>query len=464
MSSQVFGIIAPHPPIMVPEVGGARSQATRSSSVALSQAADLLGRWNPDTVVIMSPHAPTVSEAFVVETAERVRGDLAQFGAPDVSLAYDGDPVLADALLERLALMGLPALDRSGSASLHSGLLDHGVVVPMNFLDPAGRWPVLVLSLSWLPYEEHRVLGEILAQAAAELGKRIAFIASGDCSHRLTKDAPAGYEPRAASFDRELVEIVESTQFDRLSRIEPQLIEAAGECGLRSFITLGGVAAPATSRVLAYEGPWGVGYLTAVVNEHMLDSDGVGEAPIDVAVPDRGDKGGAAGSAESEIVALARRTITEYLTSGRILTAPRLAETALPPRAGAFVSLHRQGSLRGCIGTIAPTAPTLAEEVVHNAIQAASADPRFPTMSIEELDDLEISVDVLHPAEECEFSDLDPARYGVIVSSGWKRGLLLPALEGVDSVSEQVEIARRKAGIDASETLRFERFEVDRYV
>lgn len=444
---------------MVSEVGGARAGMTSDSATAMCAAAELLERFDPDTVVIMSPHAPAVSDAFVIETAAQVEGDLGQFGAAQVDLAYAGDPELAKSLIAALDERGIPVVDRAEIPSLHSGHLDHAVLVPMSFLDPESRWPLLVISLSWLSYSEHRALGEVLAEVAERLGRRIAFVASGDCSHRLTKDAPAGFDPAGAEFDRTLVELLARSDFDGLSRIDSTLIERAGECGLRSFITMGGVATPAIARVLAYEGPWGVGYLTAVVNEDLArEHAGSGSTP------EVGSKGGVAGEAESEMVVLARRAITTYLETGTQLESPILRDLALPVRAGAFVSLHRQEQLRGCIGTIAPTAPTLAEEVVHNAIQAATADPRFPSMTTEELRDLDISVDVLHPAQDCEFEDLDPAVFGVIVSHGWKRGLLLPDLPGVDTPEQQVDIACRKAGIGSDEVVRLQRFRVDRHV
>jgi len=419
----------------------------------------MLERFDPDTVVIMSPHAPAASDAFVVETAAQVEGDLGQFGAAQVDLAYVGDPELARALIAGLDARGIPVVDRAQVPSLQSGHLDHAVLVPMSFLDPESRWPLLVISLSWLPYSSHRVLGEVLAEVALHLNRRIAFVASGDCSHRLTKDAPSGYDPAGAEFDTTLVELLDRSDFDGLAKIDPVLIERAGECGLRSFITMGGAAAPAIARVLAYEGPWGVGYLTAVVNEDLAH-----EHAHSALTPEAGSKGGAAGEAESEIVRLARDAITMYLETGRQPESPILKDPALPERAGAFVSLHRQEQLRGCIGTIVPTAPTLAEEVVHNAIQAATADPRFPSMTTEELRDLDISVDVLHPSEDCEFEDLDPAVFGVIVSHGWKRGLLLPDLEGVDTPEQQVDIASRKAGISPGERIDLQRFRVDRHV
>ena len=245
--------------------------------------------------------------------------------------------------------------------------------------------------------------------------------------------------------------------------LDPEMVEAGGECGLRSFITLGGfLGDDAPTRVLAYEGPWGVGYLTALAGADALRLPQSAEDAGRV-TPESGRKGGAAGRPESEIVGLARRTIEAFVRERRVLEPPPLSDAAFPERAGAFVSLHREGELRGCIGTILPTQETLAEEVAHNAIQAATADPRFPPMSPGELADLDVKVDVLRQPETCRVSDLDPRQYGVIVSSGWRRGLLLPDLEGVDDVRTQVEIAMRKAGINPGEPCSFERFQVDRY-
>ncbi len=452
MSSKVFGIVSPHPPIMVESVGGPRSGVTSASIDALHSAAGLLRRFDPDTVVLMSPHSPAASDAFLVDTAATYAGSFAQFGAPEATYAYSGDSELAQRLLERLNEAGIPAVNRAHSPGFASGELDHAAMVPLHFLDRKGEFPLVEISLSWLSYEQHRALGEQVQLAAEDLGRRIAFVASGDCSHRLTPDAPAGFSPRGSEFDARLVELLNTSDYAGLAHIDPDLVEAAGECGLRSFITLGGVVDDATTRVLSYEGPWGVGYLTAVANEQVVPP-----------TPNSGAKGGLPGSEEPEIVRLARRTIEGYVASGATPTPAPLADAALPTQAGAFVSLHRGGELRGCIGTISPVAPTLAEEVVRNAVEAAVHDPRFPALSADELGDLEIKVDVLHAPEPCTFTDLDPATYGVIVSSGFRRGLLLPDLEGVDTPEQQVAIALRKAGIDSREDVELQRFKVDRY-
>jgi AmmeMemoRadiSam system protein A len=167
---------------------------------------------------------------------------------------------------------------------------------------------------------------------------------------------------------------------------------------------------------------------------------------------------------EHPLVRLARQTIEEYIRHDRVIAPP----TPLPPemqgQAGAFVSLHRKGQLRGCIGTFMPTQENIALEVINNAIAAATRDPRFPPLTPQELNDLEISVDVLSPPEEiASLRDLDPRRYGVIVQSGWRRGLLLPDLEGIDTPEQQVQIACRKAGIAPGEHIRLFRFTVQRY-
>jgi AmmeMemoRadiSam system protein A len=166
-------------------------------------------------------------------------------------------------------------------------------------------------------------------------------------------------------------------------------------------------------------------------------------------------------------VQLARKTIETYVREGRVIKQPEELTPEMQQQAGTFVSLHSpDGELRGCIGTIEPTQDNVALEVIQNAISAATRDPRFPPVRPEELDGLDVKVDVLMPPEPVESLDqLDPKRYGVIVESAtdWRRGLLLPDLEGVDTVEYQVDIARRKAFIGPHEPVKLYRFEVKRY-
>ena len=168
---------------------------------------------------------------------------------------------------------------------------------------------------------------------------------------------------------------------------------------------------------------------------------------------------------KSSYAKLAKEAIKNYIKQGKIITPPKdLPEEMINQRAGVFVSLKKFGDLRGCIGTFMPTQENIAQEIIKNAISAAVDDPRFPPVTVSELEDLSISVDVLSAPEEVkDIFQLDPKKYGVIVSSGYKKGLLLPDLEGVDTAEYQIDIAKRKAGIYPDEKVKLYRFEVKRY-
>jgi AmmeMemoRadiSam system protein A len=163
------------------------------------------------------------------------------------------------------------------------------------------------------------------------------------------------------------------------------------------------------------------------------------------------------------VVKLAKEAVESYVRAGKT---PKLKDLTpeMRERAGVFVSLHKHGQLRGCIGTFEPAKKNVAEEIIANAINSSTGDPRFHPVTASELDDLEYSVDILtKPEPVIDISQLDPKKYGVIVESGWKKGLLLPDLEGVDSVEEQIAICRLKAGISASEPIKLYRFQVRRF-
>ena len=164
------------------------------------------------------------------------------------------------------------------------------------------------------------------------------------------------------------------------------------------------------------------------------------------------------------LVELARRSIESYVVDKKTLNPPTELTEEMKGRAGVFVSLKKKGELRGCIGTFAPTTESVAEEVIRNAIESATRDPRFPTVEKEEIPELEISVDVLtEPVKVASAKELDAKRFGVIVKSGMKRGLLLPDLEGVNTPEEQIAICRRKAWISDDEPVELYKFEVKRY-
>ena len=164
------------------------------------------------------------------------------------------------------------------------------------------------------------------------------------------------------------------------------------------------------------------------------------------------------------LIELAKKSIEAYVKEKKIINPPDKLADEMKGRAGVFVSLKKKGNLRGCIGTFAPTCDNIAQEVIRNAIESATSDPRFPPVTKDEIPELEISVDVLtEPQKVSSIEDLDAKRFGVIVKSGMRRGLLLPDLAGVNTPEEQIKICRRKAGIGEDEPVELYKFEVRRY-
>lgn len=233
-------------------------------------------------------------------------------------------------------------------------------------------------------------------------------------------------------------EIIKEGKLEKFLEMDKDMVEEAGECGLRSLQILAGIldGLPLKSQVLSYEGPWGVGYMTAYFEVEKE---------------------------EDKLVLLAKEAIRSRIVSGKRLVAGDSYEQLKGKRKGCFVSLHKFGDLRGCIGTIEPTKENLALEIIANAESAALEDSRFPPVRRDELDDLVVSVDELGPIESCLFEDLDPQVYGVIVKKGYRRGLLLPALAGIETPEEQVAIAREKAMIRPQEEVEYYRFKVTRH-
>ena len=455
-------VIVPHPPVILPEVGRGREREIQSTLDAYRAAARWVAAWKPETLIVASPHVAMYSDYFHIPPGKRTAGTMASFGAPQVRLETEYDIDLRRTLIQEAETMGI----RAGTMGERDAALDHGTLIPLYFLQEAGvNVPIVRIGLSGFSPLTHYRLGQCVARSVGKLNRRAVFVASGDLSHKLRADGPYGYAPEGPLLDQELTEAMKTADFLRFLTLDPSLCERAAECGVRSFQIMAGAldGLSVKPEYLGHEGKFGVGYAIALFAVTGHDTGRCYAEQYERAERERLERRKAS---EDPWVQLARRSLETYVRTGKTLSElpDGLPESMTRERAGAFVSLHVRDSLRGCIGTTAPTADSVAWEIVRNAVSAGTRDPRFPPVRASELDALEYSVDVLGTPEAVDSeADLDVKRYGVIVSSGGRRGLLLPDLDGVDSVAQQVDIARQKGGIGARERYALERFEVVRH-
>lgn len=415
----VYSVFVPHPPLLVPEVGRGEERKCQASLAAYRELARRLTRAEVETVIIVSPHAPLSKAGITLALENTLQGDFKQFGAGQVNLSFPSDGKVIAQLQKDLPDV-IPV----------RGVIDHGAFVPLYFLERAG-WQGKVV-LMGMPLEQPEKYGVHLGRILESLPGRLALVASGDLSHRLKEEGPYGFDPAGPEFDQFVVETLQR-DVKKIADLPADLVDKAGECGYRS-LRLALAAKEGAPEVLSYEGPFGVGYLVADLYH------------------------------SSPLPQWARRCLTSYLEKSDPGPLTNLSSPEFALRRGCFVTLKQGGYLRGCIGTTEAWQENLALEIQHNAVAAGTQDPRFRPVRLDELDSLSFTVDVLGELEQISGPDqLDPWRYGVVVRQRRKSGLLLPHLEGVDTVADQIRIAKQKAGIPEQEPVELWRFEVKRH-
>jgi AmmeMemoRadiSam system protein B/AmmeMemoRadiSam system protein A len=314
---------------------------------------------------------------------------------------------------------------------------EHAIEVQLPFLQyfkPDVK--IVPIVLGYASVEDYKDIGKSIAKALKKAGCEAVIMVSSDMNH---------YEPQHVTKDKDSQAIEAVLELD-----EDELISRVRE----NNITMCGVA-PAMSMITAVK-ELGASHGELVMYRTSGDTTGEIDSVVGYA--------GVIITGMSPLVKLAKDTVDAYITRGEIIEPPEILIPEMENKAGVFVSIHKKGALRGCIGTFEPSEENVAREIIVNAISSATRDPRFSSVDPEELDLLDYSVDVLTEPEAVEDEDqLDPRKYGVIVESGYHRGLLLPDLEGVDTVEQQIDICRQKAGIPSSRKVNLYRFEVKRY-
>ncbi len=436
----------PHPPLIIPNIGKGEEDKVSLTIDSYNQVAREVASLEPDTIIISSPHAPFFYDGFYLIDGDHAEGNFARFGAREVSFSEDVDSEFVE-YLENLAMKEDFPAKRVGEEPL-----DHGVMVPLYFIRKYyKKGKIVVVGCSSMSNVEHYRLGRYIQKTVFDLNRKVVYIASGDLSHKLQTYGPYGYEADGPVYDQMIMDTLSHARFGELIHYDPDFLDRVAECGHPSFTMMAGAldGYDVIPRFYSHEDITGVGYGICSFYPNGFDQERHFLKDLET----------------DPYVLLARNTITSYITTGNIPSMPTyVAPEMLSNQAGVFVSIHKNGALRGCIGTFLPTTNSICSEIMMNAVAASTRDPRFSPITEDELKDLDISVDVLSPPEDVSsLEELDPKRYGVIVRNGSRRGLLLPDLEGVDDIDTQLMIAKSKAGIAPEEEIQIQRFEVIRH-
>lgn len=460
-----YAALSPHPPLIIPAVGGNRITEVSATVQAMKEVAGEVAERDPDTLIFLTPHGNVFSDCITCLGESQLYGDLNEFGAGIPGKRYRNDTDLVNEIARRSTEQGIDFVILDSLITEQYQLksqLDHGILVPLYYIQEAKEKEIQLVAIStgFLSVTDLYMLGKIIREAADKMARNAVVIASGDMSHRLTKDGPYEYHADGERFDLSVKQMLAQGEVENLLNIPEELRENAGECGYRSLVILLGTldGYSFASQIYSYEGPFGVGYLVAGLTPgEKTDSifDKI-QTKRQLEIKKWRD-------AESAPVRWARMNLESYVREGNTPVLPVEMELLKEQQAGAFVSIKKEGQLRGCIGTTHPVYANLAQEIASNAVSAGTRDPRFAAIQAAELDKLVYSVDILGETEECKREDLDPGQYGVIVSGNGKTGLLLPNLEGIDTIEKQLGIALQKAGISRQEKFRIYRFKVERY-
>lgn len=452
------GFLLPHPPLIIPEVGKGREEKIRNTINSYESIAKKIKKLSPESLIVISPHAPAYLDYFQVTKGEKVSGSFMEFGAGDVELEANIDMELSDSIIEEGKKVGL-SLGYEGRQEP----LDHGTMIPLYFIKKEYSCPIVRLAVSGFSLEDHYRYGMAIQKAIESLNRKIVVIVSGDLSHNLdrTKDT---YSKSGEKFDELVANTFRRGEFLKLLSLDGEFLNEVGECGMKPLTILMGIldGYDVSGNWLSYEAPFGVGY---GVGEFKVLEKNKDREYLKLMINSKKEKIKNIREKESDPVRLARHALESMVRLGEVED-PKwdVGESILKDKAGVFVSLNKDGSLRGCIGTLEPAQENVGEEIINNAVSAGLKDFRFSPVSEEELEEIVYSVDILGESEIVEsLDDLDINRYGVIVESGNKRGVLLPNIASVKSVEDQVGIALDKANITSDEDYVLRRFEVIRY-
>ena len=480
------GYFMPHAPIILPTIGITEADCVSNTYHAMMAAGKEIAEESPDTIIIISPHGPRFSDVIPIHDQEVYKGNLNIFGDFDTRFEYKKDDVFITELLE-LSSEEQGDFYRFESEDFKrfeiDKTLDHGVLVPLYFVQQFfNDFELVIMSDADFDPISLMKAGALIDYTAANLQKNVVVIASGDLSHTLSDQGPYHYHPASKIVDEAVVKAFQKSQLLALTALEYETVESAEICGLNSLFMLFGVYNNKAykTRCLSYEGPFGVGYAVgSITHVPALKEPNWMHQVIDileVRAKEQHEKSHPFCRIAYEIIKQKTQTgispvvylekNTCFIGCESIALSPENYKLLMTPCDGLFVSIKKNGVIRGCIGTVeGDEKEACYKQLAYYALQAAYKDPRFDPINVEEIQMITLHVELLsklipivHPI------DHDVKKYGIYICGKDTSGVLLPNVAGVDNPVDQLRIVLHKAGLSVDEVEESYHFTVEKFI
>lgn len=476
----------PHAPVFLPTIGISEAPSVKQTYDAMHKAAKEIKEIAPDTIIVISPHGPRFSDALAIYNQQEYRGDLNIYGDFDNTYKFEKDDELIKAILEKSDANNMRYHPLSEAEFNKFGVetaLDHGVLVPLYFITRHYTdFKLVCISDGDFDYAELIASGQIIKLASEALNRNVVVIASGDLSHTLSNQGPYEYNSAGPVVDNSVTAAINESNLDKLAFIDEDEVSAAQICGLNTLMILLGLydTCEYESKLLSYEGPFGVGY---GVGKFKALAKTLPHKRSETIIVEMKKKALLKQKSMHSFCNLALKVISYkaihglsprvsiqeegIIIDGEIMPLSKIELSELKRETnGIFVSVKKNGKLRGCIGQYASETPEpLYKQICYYAQQAAFKDPRFDAVTPDELPLLTVSIDLLSDLFKVMAPTMyDVKTYGIFVRKGDNSGILLPDISGVDNPVDQIRIAARKAGITVEGIEEYFRFTVERLI
>lgn len=451
----------PHPIFAIPEIGKEKESEFPATISSFNLIAKKIANLQPDTIIWISQHAESYADFFQVADGDVGLGSFKEYGTDEISFRMLYDKELAREISRECKALHFPG----GIENSDEDSLDHGTMVPLYFVNREYRDFLSVrVGVSGKSLAEHYRFGQIIKSSVEKLNRKAVVIASGDLSHCQSRTSNIGYRPEGAIYDEQIMRILSKANFGELLSFNRFLLTEAVQCCHAPLTIMAGTLDREDVECLrlSHEVPFGTGYgfccfapkgenpSRAFLNlyqerERLIAKEKLEHADI--------------------YVRLARQAIETFIATKRKMTLSQSVLAQLKQKkSGVFVTIYREGELRGCIGTIKAKKKNIGEEIIANAVAAACKDDRFEPLTKEELDNLVIQVDIVTELIPIlSINDLDARKFGVMVEWQDRHAVILPNLPGIDTPEKQIEVCKRKAGIPLYEDVDLYRFSTEHH-